>query len=66
MSEARRLLSVRGITKHYGDAVTLAGVDFDLHPGEILGIIGPNGAGKTTLMECLVGQIGRASCRGRV
>jgi hypothetical protein len=24
MSEARRLLSVRGITKHYGDAVTLA------------------------------------------
>ena len=57
MSEARRLLSVRGITKHYGDAVTLAGVDFDLHPGEILGIIGPNCAGKTTLMECLVGLL---------
>ena len=57
MSEARRLLSVRGITKHYGDAVTLAGVDFDLHPGEILGIIGPNGAGKTTLLRVLLGQL---------
>ncbi len=40
-----------------GVAVRLAGVDFDLHPGEILGIIGPNGAGKTTLMECLVGLL---------
>jgi len=51
------LLAVRGIAKRYGDAEVLAGVDFDLRPGEILGIIGPNGAGKTTLMECLVGLL---------
>ena len=31
----------------------MAGVDFDLRPGEILGIIGPNGAGKTTTLEML-------------
>lgn len=49
------LLEVRGLSKRYGNATVLDGVDFDLREGEILGVIGPNGAGKTTLMECLVG-----------
>ena len=51
------LLSVHGLTKRHGNTLILAGVDFDLQPGEILGIIGPNGAGNTTLMECLVGLL---------
>ncbi len=51
------LLSVHRLTKRYGKTLILAGVDFDLQPGEILGIIGPNGAGKTPLMECLVGLL---------
>ncbi|MER2604113.1 MAG: ABC transporter ATP-binding protein [Candidatus Competibacter phosphatis] len=51
------LLQVAGLSKRYGDAIVLDRVDFELHPGEILGIIGPNGAGKTTLMECLVGLL---------
>jgi branched-chain amino acid transport system ATP-binding protein len=30
-------------------------VDFDVYPGEIMGLIGPNGAGKTTFFNCLTG-----------
>lgn len=51
------LLQVAGLSKCYGNAIVLDRVDFELQPGEILGIIGPNGAGKTTLMECLVGLL---------
>lgn len=57
MIERKVLLEVHGLAKHYGDTEVLAGVDFDLRSGEILGIIGPNGAGKTTLMECLTGLL---------
>lgn len=45
------LLSVHGLTKRHGNTLILAGVDFDLQPGEILGIIGPNGVRKSTFME---------------
>jgi len=33
----------------------LLGVDFELRPGDSLGLVGPSGAGKTTLARCLVG-----------
>ena len=45
------------LTKRYRDVTALAGVDFSIRPGEILGLIGPNGAGKTTLFECLAGVL---------
>ena len=51
------LLSVHVLTKRHGNTLILAGVDFDLQPGEILGIIGPNGIRKSTFMECLVGLL---------
>lgn len=47
------VLSVRGLTKHYGSVVALRGVDFELRPGELVGVIGPSGSGKTTLIRCL-------------
>ena len=51
------LLRVDSIAKQYADQVVLAGVDFDVHAEEIIGIIGPNGAGKTTLLEALAGVL---------
>ena len=49
------VIRVRGLTKRYGDVQAVAGVDFDVAPGEIFGLLGPNGAGKTTTVEILEG-----------
>jgi ABC-2 type transport system ATP-binding protein len=49
------VIRVRGLTKRYGDVQAVAGIDFDVAPGEIFGLLGPNGAGKTTTVEILEG-----------
>jgi ribose transport system ATP-binding protein len=49
------VLELRGVTKRFGGAVALDGVDFDLRPGEIHGLLGEKGAGKSTLMKILSG-----------
>jgi fructose transport system ATP-binding protein len=54
-SNATPVLEARGLVKRYGHVTALAGADFDLRPGEILGVIGDNGAGKSTLIKCLSG-----------
>ena len=41
------LLSTDALEAFYGDAQALFGIDFRLHPGEVVAIIGANGAGKT-------------------
>ena len=46
-------ISVRGLTKAFGDVRALDGVDFDVAPGTVLGLLGPNGAGKTTAVRVL-------------
>ena len=53
----RKLLSVRGLTKRYGDRVGCLDVGFDLWPGEVLGIVGESGSGKTTVLHCLSGRL---------
>jgi branched-chain amino acid transport system ATP-binding protein len=49
------LLSAIGVSKHFGGLKAVDGVDFELFPGEILGILGPNGAGKTVLFNLISG-----------
>ncbi len=50
------MLTVKNLTKKYGEFVALKDVCFTLE-GEILGIIGENGAGKTTLLKILAGLL---------
>ncbi len=47
-------IDARGLGKHYGKQVALAGLDLQVEPGEVFGLIGPNGAGKTTTMRLLL------------
>jgi ABC-type uncharacterized transport system ATPase subunit len=49
------LLSMRGITRRYGDIAANDAVDFSVEKDEIHAVVGENGAGKTTLMKILYG-----------
>ena len=49
------VVRVRGLRMSYGAHEVLAGVDLDVHPGEVVCLLGPNGAGKTTTIEVLEG-----------
>jgi ABC-2 type transport system ATP-binding protein len=49
------VLEARGLTKRYGTATAVDGVNFKIAAGEIFGLLGPNGAGKTTTILMLLG-----------
>ncbi|MEM9205123.1 MAG: ATP-binding cassette domain-containing protein [Pseudomonadota bacterium] len=51
------ILKARGLMKRYGRVVALNNAEFDLMPGEVLGVIGDNGAGKSTLIKVLSGAV---------
>jgi len=62
------VLKVTGLRKAYRAIQAVAGVSFEVQPGEIFGVIGPNGSGKTTLFNAMLGQIrpdaGRIELKG--
>jgi ABC-2 type transport system ATP-binding protein len=49
------VVRVAGLQMTYGSHDVLTGVDFEVHPGEVVCLLGPNGAGKTTTIEILEG-----------
>ena len=49
------IVELRGAVKRYPGVEALAGVDFTIEPGEIIGLVGKNGAGKSSLIKILAG-----------
>lgn len=49
----RDIITVKNLTKRYGNKTTVDGINFEVHEGEVFGILGPNGAGKTTTLEMI-------------
>ena len=47
------MIEAIGLHKSFGKTHALAGLDFDVREGTILGMLGPNGAGKTTAVRIL-------------
>ena len=51
------MISIKNLSKYYGDFLALDELSVDISRGEILGLLGPNGAGKTTTMRILTGYL---------
>ena len=61
-------LNVEEVSLDIGDTRVLDAIDFQLKPGQIMGLVGPNGAGKTSLCRMLLGMwaptLGRVTLDG--
>ena len=65
--ERRHSIEAEGLRKEFpGGVVAVAGIDLDIHEGEIFGFLGPNGAGKTTTLRMLTTLLRPTSGRATV
>ena len=49
------IVTVKNLSKRYGDFVAVNDISFSIRQGEIFGFLGPNGAGKTTTINMMIG-----------
>ncbi|MBN1270859.1 MAG: ABC transporter ATP-binding protein [Candidatus Aminicenantes bacterium] len=55
--ENRPVLSLKNVSKSYGDVKAVQDLSLDIRSGEIFGFLGPNGAGKTTTISMICGLL---------
>jgi spermidine/putrescine transport system ATP-binding protein len=48
-------VQLQGLTKRYGAALAVRGIDLDIPPGEFFCLLGPSGCGKTTTLRMIAG-----------
>jgi ABC-2 type transport system ATP-binding protein len=51
------IIECKGLTKRFGAAEAVSGVDLEIGAGRIVGLLGPNGSGKTTLIKMMNGLL---------
>lgn len=51
------MLVIHDLARSFGTLKAVAGISFEVKPGEIYGLLGPNGAGKTTTISCICGLL---------
>ena len=66
MSSEIPAVTLKDITKRFGDFVAVDHVSLEVRKGEIFGFLGPNGAGKSTTIRMLCGILSPTSGSGTV
>jgi ABC-2 type transport system ATP-binding protein len=64
--DAASVVSLRGLTKDFGDLRAVDQLSLEIRPGETLALLGPNGAGKTTTIAMLLGLLAPNSGSARI
>jgi ABC-type multidrug transport system ATPase subunit len=59
-------ISVRGLTKRFGEFTAVDGINFDVPRGQVFGFLGPNGSGKSTTIRMLTGSLEATTGRALV
>jgi len=49
------IVSIKGLSRSFGDVRAVAGVDLDIYEGEFITLLGPSGSGKTTVLRMIAG-----------
>ncbi|TDO35165.1 branched-chain amino acid transport system ATP-binding protein [Kribbella sp. VKM Ac-2527] len=57
MTDPQPLLSLRGVSTHYGAIQVLRDIDLEIHAGEVVCLLGGNASGKTTMLKTILGYV---------